>query len=131
MRKILLDTNAYTGYLAGDTRILDLLGESEVVYMSVFVLGELEAGFRGGHKAARNRELLAAFLKKPGVRVLNATRETADIFGEVKHRLKKSGTPIPINDVWIASHAIETGSLLATRDSHFKKVAGLRLWDQG
>ncbi len=131
MKKILLDTNAYTSYLAGDTQILDLLAGAETVYMSIFVLGELEAGFRGGRKIARNREILAAFFAKPGVRILDATKETADIFGEVKQKLKEAGKPIPINDVWIASHTIETGSVLITRDSHFRKVAGLRLWDQG
>ena len=34
-----------------------------------------------------------------------------------------------LNDVWIAAHAIETGSVLATFDAHFQKIAGLRIWD--
>jgi tRNA(fMet)-specific endonuclease VapC len=43
---------------------------------------------------------------------------------------KKSGTPIPINDAWIAAHALETGSVLVTFDEHFTAVPGLRLWDE-
>jgi predicted nucleic acid-binding protein len=49
-------------------------------------------------------------------------------FGTLKHRLQTAGTPIPINDVWIAAHATESGSHLMTRDTHFANVAGLLLW---
>lgn|GEM_PF-717222 len=55
--------------------------------------------------------------------------ETAEVFGHVKSDLKEAGNPIPINDVWIAAHAIETGAIVITYDSHFRKAAGLRLWD--
>jgi tRNA(fMet)-specific endonuclease VapC len=44
--------------------------------------------------------------------------------------LKKAGRPIPLNDVWIAAHALETGSVLVTYDAHFAAVPGLRLWDE-
>jgi tRNA(fMet)-specific endonuclease VapC len=59
----------------------------------------------------------------------NVTKETADVFGQVKDALKRAGAPIPMNDVWIAAQAIETGSVLITYDRHFSKVPGLRLWD--
>ena len=130
MTKVLLDTNAYVRFLAGDTKVLDRLAAAGTVYMSVFVLGELEAGFRAGAKRAENRRILDRFLGKPSVAVLDASRETAEIFGMVKDTLRKSGQPIPTNDVWIAAHAIETGSLLVTYDAHFRAVPGLRLWDE-
>ena len=129
MTAILLDTNAFTGYLRGDTRVLDSLAKAGRVHMSVFVLGELFAGFRSGSKEKPNRRMLEAFLAKPAVRVLDATRETADYFGLIKSALKKSGQPIPLNDAWIAAHALETGSVLVTYDSHFKIVPGLRVWE--
>jgi tRNA(fMet)-specific endonuclease VapC len=93
------------------------------------VLGELYAGFAGGTKGRENRQALQRFLSKPTVKILNATAETAEVFGHVKSDLKKAGNPIPINDVWIAAHAIETGAVVITYDSHFRKVAGLRIWD--
>ena len=128
MRQVLLDTNAYARLLAGDTNVLEEVSEAERVYLSVFVMGELLAGFRGGAKMAQNRQLLKTFLAKPTVSFLGATQETAEIFGQIKHDLRKAGTPIPINDVWIASHAMETGSVLVTYDTHFREVPGLRLW---
>jgi len=129
MRSILLDTNAYTKYLRGDPRVLDALAGAGRVQMSVFVLGELFAGFRSGSKGKTNRQTLAAFLAKPAVRVLDATRETADYFSLIKSSLARAGQPIPLNDVWIAAHALETGSVLVTYDAHFMAVPGLRTWD--
>ncbi|MBN1508139.1 MAG: type II toxin-antitoxin system VapC family toxin [Sedimentisphaerales bacterium] len=129
MRKILIDTSAYSRLLGGDMQVLEALGRADLTYVSVFVLGELYAGFKGGSKEARNKDLLERFLHRPTVRTLAASRETAEIFAEIKHALKRTGTPLPINDVWIAAHAIETGSILVTFDVHFKKISGLRLWD--
>ena len=130
MRAVLLDTNAYVRFLAGDERVLDSLARAGRVYVSVFVLGELLAGFRLGTKEKPNRQLLERFLAKPGVEVLDATRETAEYFGLIKSALKKAGQPIPLNDVWIAAQALETGSVLMTYDSHFAVVPGLRTWDE-
>jgi len=130
LRALLLDTNAYSKYLRGDPRVLDALARTGLVYMSVFVLGELLAGFRSGSREKANRQILEAFLGKPVVRVLDATRETADYFGLIKSSLKRAGQPLPLNDVWVAAHALETGSVLVTFDSHFAVVPGLRLWDE-
>lgn len=129
MRVILLDTNAYTKYLRGDPRILDALAGAGLVYMSVIVLGELFSGFRSGSKEKANRQILEAFLAKPVVRILGATRETADYFSLIKSSLERAGQPIPLNDVWIAAHALETGSVLVTYDLHFQMVPGLRTWE--
>ena len=129
MKKVLLDTNAYAKLLRGDENVLSVLAQADVVFMSVIVLGELYAGFRGGNKESKNRAELDEFLRSPTVQVLAASLETSEIFGIIKHRLQKAGTPIPINDVWIAAHASESGSHLVTYDQHFKKIAGLRIWE--
>ncbi len=130
MKKILLDTNAYTRLLAGAEEVLNVVGAADIVYLSVFVLGELYAGFIGGSKERENKETLRRFLLKPTVKILNASLETAEVFGLLKSNLRKAGAPIPINDVWIASHGVETGSTVISYDKHFTKIAGLRLWDR-
>jgi tRNA(fMet)-specific endonuclease VapC len=130
MKKIILDTNAYSAFLNGEEKILNILSGADTVYMSIIVIGELLAGFKGGSKEAKNRDILHKFFDKPTVLILDATMETSEIFALIKTTLKKSGTPIPINDVWIAAHAMETGSVLITYDGHFKNIPGLRLWDE-
>ena len=128
MKKILLDTNAYTHLLAGDQDILEVLGEADTVWMSIFVLAELYVGFKGGSRESANRSLLRDFLRRSTVRILSATDDTAEIFASLKHQLKTAGTPVPINDLWIASHAVECGAQVITYDAHFRSIPGLLLW---
>lgn len=130
MRKILLDTNAYVGYLRGDEQVLAYLGQADQVYMSVFVMGELYAGFRASTREKENKQILESFLMKSTVSVLEASKETAEIFGLIKSSLRKTGHPIPVNDIWIGAHAIETGAVLLTYDRHFVSIPGLRIWDE-
>lgn len=130
MRKIILDTNAYVGFLRGDEKVLAYLAQAGHVYMPVFVLGELYAGFRAGKKEKADKKNLQIFLSKSTVSVLEATIETAEIFGLIKDSLRTSVNPIPVNDVWIGAHALETGSVLVTYDRHFSVIPGLRLWDE-
>ena len=41
---------------------------------------------------------------------------------KVYQALRKEGTPIPQNDMWIAASALENGADLATCDAHFRHV---------
>ena len=129
MKRVLLDTSAYTALLTGDQDVFVRLGAAETVFMSIIVLGELYAGFRAGSKERQNRDRLASFLDKPSIKILSATQDTAEIFGVVKDGLRRAGTPIPINDVWIAAQALEAGAQLVTYNAHFSKVKGLLLWE--
>jgi tRNA(fMet)-specific endonuclease VapC len=130
MKKILLDTNIYTALLIGDETVLTVIARAQSVYMSVFVLGELHAGFRGGNREQHNITVLESFLTKPTCETVIAGKETARIFGELKNNLKKAGTPLPINDVWIAAHTIEVGATLISYDKHFNQIIGLNRWNR-
>ena len=125
MKKVMLDTNAYARLMVGDENVLTALGEADTVFMSIFVLGELLSGFRAGNREQRNRSQLREFLQKTTVRILQGTEDTAEIYAGLKHQLKAAGAMLPINDVWIAAHAMESGSQLITFDSHFASVPGL------
>jgi tRNA(fMet)-specific endonuclease VapC len=74
LSSIVLDTNAYVRFLGGDERVLAELGRADAVHLSMFVLGELFAGFSGGSRARQNRDKLDAFLARPNVSILDATR---------------------------------------------------------
>jgi predicted nucleic acid-binding protein len=129
MTKILLDTNAYSEFMSGNKLVFEYIIEAEEVYLSTVMLGELFAGFHGGKKCTKNKEDLKIFIEKDGIKIINVSLETAEIFGEIKSGLSKKGKMIPLNDIWIAAHTIETGSKLITFDSHFKQISGLRIWE--
>jgi tRNA(fMet)-specific endonuclease VapC len=128
MAVITLDSNAYSAFMRGDDKVLLALSGAEKVYLPLFVIGELHYGFRGGSKLRENLTQLARFLDKPSVELWLPTSETAEIYGELMDFLKRSGSSIPINDVWIACATIETGSKLVTYDQHFKSIPSLRIW---
>ena len=123
--RLVLDTSAYTRLRAGEERVLDLVADAEVVLVPVTVLGELEAGFRLGGRVKENRTALAEFLDEPFVDVLPTTPEIARRYGELFAALRAAGTPIPINDVWIAAAALDSGGHLLTFDRHFERVPAL------
>lgn len=128
MKKILLDTNAYSALLKGDAKVLAAVGEADIVFVSVIVLGELYAGFCGGVKEVENKKRLNDFLSKSTVRIMPVSKETAEIFGVIKQQLKVAGTPIPINDIWIAAHAMENDARLISYGQHFIQIQGVLLW---
>ncbi|MEL6327573.1 MAG: PIN domain-containing protein, partial [Cyanobacteria bacterium J06626_23] len=59
--------------------------------------------------------------------VLDCDSDTARWYGIVKDRLRAKGRPLPENDIWIASTALQHNLTLATRDAHFHHVEGLKL----
>jgi predicted nucleic acid-binding protein len=63
------------------------------------------------------------------VKIFDVIHYTAKFFGRIKNELKQKGKMIPLNDIWIASHAMETDSTLVTYDGHFKNISALKLWD--
>jgi predicted nucleic acid-binding protein len=89
------------------------------------MLGELFAGFCLGKREKENRRELADFLELPGVSVVNIDLVIADRYGIIVKALRKQGTPIPTNDIWIAAVALETGSRLISYDTHFECIPGL------
>ncbi|MDX2055150.1 MAG: type II toxin-antitoxin system VapC family toxin [Polyangiaceae bacterium] len=121
----LLDTNAYVALLKGDSKVASLVRVSEQLVLSMVVVGELLYGFRHGNRYEENASLLDDFLSEPRVSVLAVTRTTADRFGRIAAALRKAGTPIPTNDIWIAAHTFESGAELLTYDRHFERVPGL------
>jgi tRNA(fMet)-specific endonuclease VapC len=87
------------------------------------VLGELWAGFLQGHRVKTNETELREFLAHPVVELLAVDHDVARIYGEMLADLRKAGTPIPTNDIWVAAVAARAGATIVTYDSHFRAIA--------
>ena len=61
----------------------------------------------------------------PVVEPIDLTAISADRYARIAAQLRKQGTPIPANDIWIAAQTVEVGAELITMDHHFDKVQGL------
>jgi predicted nucleic acid-binding protein len=123
--RILIDTSAYSRLRGGDPRVLDRMAAATLVLLPTIVLGELEAGFLLGSRATENRRSLAELLAEPFVQVVAVDEGVARQYGAVFAQLRRDGTPIPTNDIWIAAAAIERAATLITFDTHFDRVRGL------
>jgi tRNA(fMet)-specific endonuclease VapC len=125
--RIALDTNRLTDLFQGDAALAEYLGICDEVWIPLIVLGELKAGFYGGTQQSRNEALLQMFLAKPTVGVLLPGRETAEHYARLLVQLKRAGSPVPDNDLWIAALALEHDLRLVTRDRHFQRIPQLPL----
>ncbi len=125
--KLLLDTSAYSALMRGNREVAHRVRSAEALYFSSIVAGELLYGFRYGNRYLQNRNQLETFLASPHVHFLPVTLTTSDRFSLIATDLRKRGTPLPSNDIWIAAHALESGADLVSFDGHFNSIAGLSL----
>ena len=123
--RVALDTNAYSALMRGHRDVAAVVRRSESVLVPTVVAGELLYGFRLGSRLEENAARLEVFLTSPAVEFLPLTLTTADRFGRIAATLRRKGTPIPTNDIWIAAQAMEVGAELLSSDSHFGAVDGL------
>jgi tRNA(fMet)-specific endonuclease VapC len=130
LSQILLDTNAYSALMIGNTDVLYAIESSTNVLFSVVVLGELLSGFKGGHKENENINIINDFIEMPKVKVVEINQKTSYIFAGIKNYLKTKGKPIPINDVWIAANTFEHEAELITFDKHFQEIPNIKIWDK-
>jgi tRNA(fMet)-specific endonuclease VapC len=123
--RIAIDTNRYVDLCKGAPATLELLETAEALILPFVVLGELRAGFAHGRKHAENEQVLRRFLLKDGVRVLFADEQTTHHYASVYRQLRKQGTPIPTNDMWLAALVLQHNLALHARDKHFDHLAQL------
>lgn len=128
MKSVFLDTTAYSRYCKRDIKVGQLLQHTHKIYLSSVSLGELYSGFKQGDKELENVDILRSFIDDPKVEIVDVTAKTAVFYGRTKYALRKKGTPIPDNDIWIAASAISNRSVLITFDRHFLEIPELKVW---
>jgi predicted nucleic acid-binding protein len=69
--------------------------------------------------------VLGKFFEEPFVSVLPITHSVARHYGRIFAQLRRAGTPIPINDIWIAASAMDCGGHLLTFDQDYGHVESL------
>ena len=121
---MILDTNAISAWADGDRSIEPVLRSATEVVIPVIVLGEFDYGIRQSRHYQRYSDWLHASLDVVAIALID--REVAQAYGAVRLELKEAGTPIPINDTWIAAIARHRQLPIVSRDGHFDAVSGIR-----
>jgi tRNA(fMet)-specific endonuclease VapC len=114
----LLDTSIIIHSFRNNEYAKQALSKFDQLYVNSVVCGELYYGAYFSTNPQKHIKQIEAFLINCSI--IHVTAETSVIYGQVKSELRKKGTPIPENDIWIAASAIEHGIPLFTNDNHFK-----------
>jgi predicted nucleic acid-binding protein len=122
MNGILLDTSAYSAMGRGNRDILDTVQTAETIAVNPIILGELLSGFFHGTQELQNLKIMEKFLDSPRCSVLPIIKDTARRYAHIHNALRKAGTPVPTNDLWIAATAMEHGLTVVTLDRHFARI---------
>lgn len=123
--RVALDTNSYVDLCRGVPSTTRLVESAEAVFLPFVVVAELRAGFAYGRKPAENEQVLRRFLMKDGITVLYADEDTTHHYAAVFRQLRKQGTPIPTNDMWVAALVLQHNLGLHSRDAHFEHLPQL------
>ena len=121
--RLALDTNAYRAAADGESRPVEFLRRAEEIWLPHVVLGELRAGFALGTFGKKNEARLTEFLNSPRVKALYPDDQTTHHYASLFAQLRRQGTPIPTNDLWIAALAVQHDLMLLSSDAHFSKIA--------
>ena len=86
---------------------------------------EVQQAVREARQQAENERVLRRLLLKDGVHVLFADDQTTHHYASVFRQLRKQGTPIPTNDMWLAALVLQHNLVLHARDKHFDHLPQL------
>jgi len=128
----LIDTSVWIAVERGTFGAADVhaITRQDSVYLSPVNIAEMQFGLellRAGvlkqHAAASLRRLR----RKPQLRI---TVETAEVFGSLAAKLKKTRRDpnVRVNDLWLAAQAIQRGfKLLTSNPKDFRDIPGLQM----
>jgi tRNA(fMet)-specific endonuclease VapC len=117
--RIAIDTNRYVDFAKGLPEAIERLRRADEIVVPFVVLGELRAGFAVGARTGENEANLVRFLDSRRVDVVFADENTTHHYARLFHQLRRQGTPIPTNDLWIAALVVQHELHLFARDAHF------------
>lgn len=121
--KYLLDTSVIAEILRGRVDLKAQFGEQAQFYLCGIALGELYYGASVSARPDHQRQLIETLVGD--YQPLAFGRVVQRAYAVVKHFLRRQGTPIPENDVWIAAFCLAYRLPLLTRDRHFEALQGL------
>lgn len=121
---MILDTNAISALAQKNRSLISQLADVQQLAVTLISLGEFAYGTR--HSSVR-RELelwlRERFLTR--VEILLPGLSTVEHYADIPSELRRAGTPIPVNDIWIAALVRQYDLPILSQDRHFDRVKGL------
>lgn len=121
---VIPDADVWIDFLnqrSGSDDLASLVEDDEAILVGP-VIAEILRGERDPAQRERTLEHLQ------GIHYIEITRDVWTRAGDIAANLDTRGLRIPMPDVFIAALAIENGHEVLTRDKHFERIPGLRLY---
>lgn len=123
--RVLIDSNRFIDFCAGEEAVIETFERAALLVIPFVVLAEIRVGAQLARRGESQVRVLSELLNQPGVRTVQSTDGTAHHYAAIFAQLRRRGTPIPSNDIWIAALAMEHNLVLYTRDAHFDHIPSL------
>ena len=120
--RIIIDSNRFIDFCAGVEEVVATFEQAAILVIPFIVLAEIRVGAQLAKRGENQVRALSELLNQPGVRTVHSTDGTAHHYASIFAQLRRKGTPIPTNDIWIAALALEHNLILYSRDAHFDKI---------
>ena len=115
-----LDSNVIIEVFRNNSSVDHSLKKFQSLFVSPIVIGELHYGAYASANPQKKLQELSLFLAN--CTIISCDDTTAMYYGQLKFKLRKQGTPIPENDIWIAALAHQHDLPLYTFDNHFSHL---------
>lgn len=122
---VALDTNVAVAINNNQPAAVSWVRTLIAVYLPIPVLAELLFGAANSRDVPQNRDRISQLAAR--CILLGTDQATAEAYATLRLTLKRLGTPIPENDLWIAALCVQHGLPLATLDTHFAGIPSLAL----
>lgn len=124
---MILDTNALSAAADLEAAAMAVVARAPRLAVPAVVLGEYRLGIAQSRYRAEYEKWLREWIV--AVTVLEVDQETARHYADIGLELKRTGRPIPTNDLWIAALCRQHALPLVSRDRHFDWVTGIQRID--
>jgi predicted nucleic acid-binding protein len=120
---MIVDTNGLSAWWLNEPSFIPHIAHADRLCVPVPALAE----FRFGILKSRFLEKMTGWLDDAltTTTILVADETTTRHYAEIRLQLASAGTPIPMNDLWIAAIARQHKLPVLSRDAHFDHVTGL------
>ncbi|MBI4311241.1 MAG: PIN domain-containing protein [Chloroflexi bacterium] len=124
----LLDSEWVVDFVSNRRQAVELVNSfaREELALSTITVGEVLEGLLGKSLPERYRTTFEDFVTSALIFVVD--ERTAREYAKIRAHLRSTGNLIPENDLWIAATALAYDLTLVSRDGHFQRVEGLRVY---
>ena len=121
---MILDTNAISALAQKNRALIQHLEDARRLAVTFISFGEYVYGVRESNV----RKELELWLRKhllTRAEILTPDLSTIEHYADIRIELRRAGTPIPANDIWIAALVRQHDLPILSLERHFDKVNGL------